>query len=121
MKKRGVMFGIILIVILLGVFIFFSKFKEKEYNLSNEIKLSVKEKAKVENLNITLKSITDSTCKEDMVCFWQGEYSYELLINKEKVVLGTVTAREYTYDNYNITLSNDSTENYILFTVNKVE
>ena len=121
MKKKFVICCIIVITIIMGICILFLINKtEKEYSLNEEIKLHIKEKAKVEDLEIVLSSISDSTCPEDMQCIWQGEYSYELLINKEKVTLGTVTAREYRYLDYNIFLSDSSSKNYIRFKINKI-
>ena len=121
MKKKFVICCIIVITIIMGICILFLINKtEKEYSLNEEIKLHIKEKTKVEDLEIVLSSISDSTCPEDMQCIWQGEYSYELLINKEKVTLGTVTAREYRYLDYNIFLSDSSSKNYIQFKINKI-
>ena len=121
MKKKFVICCIIVITIIMGICILFLINKtEKEYSLNEEIKLHIKEKAKVEDLEIVLSSISDSTCPEDMQCIWQGEYSYELLINKEKVTLGTVTARGYRYLDYNIFLSDSSSKNYIQFKINKI-
>ena len=120
MKKKIIVCCIALITIIVGIGILMLNNKtEKEYSLNDNIKLHVKEKAKVEDLNIVLSSISDSTCPEDAQCIWQGEYSYELLINKDKVTLGTVTAREYVYGKYKIVLSNNSSKYYIQFTITK--
>ena len=122
MKKKFMICCIIVIIIIMGMgMLLFNHKTEKKYSLNDEIKLHIKEKAKVEDLNIVLSSISDSTCPDDTQCIWQGEYSYELLINKEKVILGTVTAREYTYLDYNIILSDSASKNYIQFKINKID
>lgn len=110
---------IVMVLSVLAIFLFSSK-KEKIYSLNDTIKLHVNEKAKVEDLNIALRSITDSTCPKDVQCAWQGEYSYELLINKTKVILGTETAKEQKYEKYNIVLLNDTSKNYIKFRIDKI-
>ena len=121
MKKKFIIYCIVVITVIMGIgILFFTNKTEKEYILNEEIKLHIKEKAKVEDLEIVLSSISDSTCPENAQCFWQGEYSYELLINKEKVTLGTVRAREYRYLDYNIILSDSSSKNYIQFKINKM-
>lgn len=110
---------IVMVLSVLAILFFYSK-NEKVYSMNDTIELRIKEKAKVEDLNIVLKSITDSTCPKDVQCIWQGEYSYELLINEKKVTLGTVTAKEQKYENYNIVLLNDTSKNYIKFRIDKI-
>ena len=120
MKKKSIICCIIVVTLILGIGMLLLNNKTvKKYSLNDEIRLHIKEKAKVEDLNIVLSSISDSTCPKDVQCIWQGEYSYELLINNEKVTLGTVTAREYLYKDYNIILSDNSSKDYIQFTINK--
>ena len=80
MKKKFMICCIIVIIIIMGIgMLLFNHKTEKKYSLNDEIKLHIKEKAKVEDLNIVLSSISDSTCPDDTQCIWQGEYSYELL------------------------------------------
>lgn len=110
--------GILLVII--GVVLLNNK-REKTYKLNDEIKLYKNEIVKVNDLNIFLISISDSTCPKNVQCIWEGEYSYTLLINGDKVILGTVKAREYIYENYKIVLSDNTSKEYIQFKINKVE
>ena len=110
-----IIFSIVISVVLL------SNSKEKKYRFGDEIKLYISEEVEVEDLKISLISISDSTCKMDVQCIWQGEYSYKLTVNDEELILGTVTAREKTYKNYRISLTENSTDKYIQFKVNKVK
>ena len=123
MKNKNIITITIISLLIMGlIFIFFLHFypkRTKTYELNEVIRLTLHQRAKVENLNIYLNSISDSTCKEEMQCIWQGEYSYELVINKERITLGTETAKEYNYNNYNIVLEESTSNKYILFKVNK--
>ena len=120
MKKNII--TIISLLIMGLIFLFFLHFyskRTKTYELNEVIRLTLHQRAKVEDLNIYLNSISDSTCKEGMQCIWQGEYLYELVINKDRITLGTETAKEYNYNNYNIVLEESTSNKYILFKVNK--
>lgn len=122
MKKNIITITIISLLIMGLIFIFFLHFypkRTKTYELNEVIRLTLHQRAKVEDLNIYLNSISDSTCKEGMQCIWQGEYLYELVINKDRITLGTETAKEYNYNNYNIVLEESTSNKYILFKVNK--
>ena len=120
MKKKIIICCIIVVALVVSIgMLLLSNKTEKEYSLNEEIKLHINEKAKVKDLNIVLSSISDSTCPKDVQCIWQGEYSYELLINKEKVTLGTVKARESLYKDYIVILSDNSSKDYIQFTISK--
>lgn len=121
MKNKNII-TIISLLIMGLIFIFFLHFypkKTKTYELNEVIRLTLHQRAKVENLNIYLNSISDSTCKEGMQCIWQGEYLYELVINKDRITLGTETAKEYNYNNYKIVLKESTSNKYILFKVTK--
>lgn len=120
MKKNIITIISLLIMVLIFIFFlhFYSK-RTKTYELNEVIRLTLHQRAKVEDLNIYLNSISDSTCKEGMQCIWQGEYLYELVINKDRITLGTETAKEYNYNNYNIVLEESTSNKYILFKVNK--
>ena len=122
MKNKFILVIIIVIIAVIGVILFLVNDKPaKVYNLNEEITMDVKDKVKVGDLNISLLSITDNTCPDDVECVWSGEYLYELLVNKEKITLGSVTKKEYTLDKYVFVLSDDSSSEFVKFMVNKVE
>ena len=122
MKNKFIVIIFIFIIAVIGVILFLVNDKPaKVYNLNEEITMDVKDKVKVGDLNISLLSITDNTCPDDVVCVWSGEYLYEFLVNKEKITLGSVTKKEYTLDKYVLVLSDDSSSEFVKFMVNKVE
>ena len=122
MKNKFIVIIFIFIIAVIGVILFLVNDKHaKVYNLNEEITMDVKDKVKVGDLNISLLSITDNTCPDDVVCVWSGEYLYEFLVNKEKITLGSVTKKEYTLDKYVLVLSDDSSSEFVKFMVNKVE
>lgn len=123
MKNKFILVIITIVIIaVIGVILFLVNDKPaKVYNLNEEITMDVKDKVKVGDLNISLLSITDNTCPDDVECVWSGEYLYEFLVNKEKITLGSVTKKEYTLDKYVFVLSDDSSSEFVKFMVNKVE
>ncbi len=122
--KNNYLIYILITFAILFIIICFSLLNSKAkntYKPNDKIKISYQEKIKIDDLEIKLLSITDSTCPKDVYCFWEGEYQYTLLINNEKVLLGTIRTRDATYKDYKLELLDDCSSRYISFKVSKIK
>ena len=121
MKKVYVSLLVIVLLAFMTIvgIVIFNKNNTEVYQLNEKIKLYKGDSIKVDNIIISLISISDSTCPNDAQCIWPGEYSYELIINEDKITLGSVKNREVKYDDYNITLLDDTSNKFISFKMYK--
>ena len=120
--KKTIAITMIALGCCLIVFLLFKNEKTSEVSLNEPFKLSLHESVSIPDakLNLTLESVSDSTCKGDVVCVWEGEYSYHILVNDESIVLGTVRKREESYNDYLIKIAdNDYTLEYVTLEVSK--
>lgn len=120
--KKVIAITMIVLGCCLIVFLLFKNKEPSEVSLDESFKLPLHESVSIPDakLNLTLESVSDSTCKGDMVCVWEGEYSYHILVNETEIVLGTVTKREDKYKDYSIEIAgNDNTLEYVMLKVSK--
>ena len=109
---------IVILTVVLGI-VFLGNTNVKSYEFGEEIRLGVNEQVNVGGLRIKLTSVIDSTCPEDAECILSGEYTYQVVINGNKVSIGSVSNMEYIYKNYTITLFNDTSSELMKFKVNR--
>lgn len=118
MKKRRVL-SILIIAIIFTITscLLLTRYRVNKYQINEKIKLYKLQSAQIDDIKITLVSISDSTCPKDTHCIWEGEYLYSLKVNNSKITLGTITKRSFLYKEYKISLLNDTTTKYIKFKV----
>ena len=118
MKKYLIIIGVILLVILYSL-LPISK------NINDNIVMYSNDSVSISNTNLKIKltSIVDSRCMKGVVCFWQGELTYNLDVSvgnkKYKYKIGSVYNKEIEInDKYIIKLVNYS-EKYVVIKIKR--
>lgn len=128
-NKKNIIIVVVLIVIIL-LAIIYKQTKDyvqipknpKEIKLGDTFVVERNKTVNVEDLKIKLVSASDSRCQEGFQCIWQGELSYDIEVNGERITLGSVKNPNTVYKYYNISLAgdNDSTK-YVKLTILGIE
>ena len=108
-KKIETFIGILIsiIIVIIGVYIKNYRIvlinKPFYIHLNETVTLNSKPK-----LKIKLNKASDSRCKKDRECIWEGELSYELIINDKKYQLGEINNTKIDVGKYKIKLIDSS-------------
>ena len=123
-KKKRIVISVISIIVLIVVVVLFNiKFK-KTASLNSKFIIGKNDVVSIKgtDLKISIVSVTDSRCRKDVQCIWQGEILYILKVNDKRISLSTVNIKKKEYKDYVIHLldNNNSTE-YVKLRVEEKE
>lgn len=74
-----------------------------------------------DDLVISVESVSDSRCPEDVECYWQGELEYSILINGEYDKISTVLTPKIELSKYVLSIVGDKcSESTLIIKVEKI-